>query len=133
MGYHSNRVIERMENYYRYEDRLTSGSEMVVIDLLRFVVVKRNPKGAWISRCWGPQDVLHFTSSEKRFVLDGARKRYAFPTEAEALNSFVIRKSRQIWHLEAQLRVAKAAKREAEKPDFKPGKAFFSQVFVLEG
>ena len=118
-----------METYYRFEDRITAQGDMVVIDLLRFVVVKRTPKGAWISRCWGPQDPFCLTSSEKRFVLDSARKRYAYPTQAEALTSFRIRKERQIWHLKAQLKIAEAALKEAKKPDLKPGRAFFTWSF----
>lgn len=45
-------------------------------------VIKRTPKGAWIDLGWG----------DKRFVLLSARKRYALPTQAEALESFIMRK-----------------------------------------
>lgn len=72
--------------------------------LERFMVLKRTPKGAWISRwpwrSYWPQD-------GKRFVLATGRKRYAMPTEAEALESYIQRKRRHISILTGQLSDAK--------------------------
>lgn len=64
-------------------------------------VVKRTPKGAWIDLGFG----------SRRFVLLTARKRYALPTQGEALESFILRKQKQEGIYQG--RVAKA--RRAQK------------------
>lgn len=82
--------------YYRIEDHLESagvdefdnplGPPRVRVCILKFEVDKLTPKGVWISRGF----------MGRRFVLKSARKRYACPTLAEALESFVARKRKQI-------------------------------------
>lgn len=86
---------EAEEVFHRYDDRkyaamldefdmpIGAGTHGLVHTTYR--VIKRTPKGAWIDLGWG----------DKRFVLLTARKRYALPTQAEALESFILRKSRQ--------------------------------------
>lgn len=95
-----------MEIYYRIEEGLFDDNNYITIDLMEFQVKKRTLKGAWITRYgiglggdYGP----------RRFVLNGAGKRYAYPTVEAALESFIIRKTRQIIHLEKRLCIAKAA------------------------
>lgn len=60
-------------------------------------VLRRTPKGAWVSP---------YKSDErlKRFVLDGARKRLAYPTKQEAWDSFLVRLRfrEQYWDTEGQ-------------------------------
>ncbi len=68
--------------YYRYD-----GYKYACCD--SYSVVKRTLKGVWISLGWGSKD---------KFILNGARKRWAYPTKEEALESFRIRKRRQIMH-----------------------------------
>ena len=63
-----------------------------------YLVLKRTPKGAWIKVGGWPFE------DEKRFVLLTARKRFACPTKAEALESLVARKQAHLRH--AQRRVA---------------------------
>lgn len=56
--------------------------------MTRLIVVSRTPKGVWLS--WlGPRDKC-------RFVLNSARKRWASPTQEEALESLRARKKRQL-------------------------------------
>lgn len=69
-----------------------------------FRILKRTPKGAWIADCF-----------EKRFVLLTARKRFACPTRAEALESFIARKRAHIRHAEARLAGAKQELAIAER------------------
>lgn len=59
----------------------------------KFEVLKETPKGVWI-KDW----------DRKRFVLRGARKRYACPTREEAYQSFYARKARQVRILKARIR-----------------------------
>ena len=74
------------EQYVRFEN----GDGAVWI--YRFRVIRRTKAGAWLD-VWG----------EEKFVLDGAGRRYAYPTEDAAWESFKIRKVRQRQHLEKQL------------------------------
>ena len=68
--------------YFRYE-----GYEYADIEAFR--IVKRTECGVWIHLGYGVKD---------KFILNGARKRYAYPTKADALESYRIRKLRQIEH-----------------------------------
>lgn len=89
---------------YRYDDYSTGDDYVTGIEicLRTYPVIRRTPKGVWISReAYGKQ----------RFVLNGTRKAYAYPTKEEALASFIARKTRQRLLLEFQLkRVAAALK-----------------------
>jgi len=74
------------DQYVRFEN--SHGS----VWICRFRVIRRTKAGAWLD-VWG----------EEKFVLDGDGKRYAYPTEDAAWESFKIRKMRHRQHLEAQL------------------------------
>lgn len=86
---------ENDEIFHRYDDRhraaplderdMPMGAGTHELMHTTYRVTRRTPKGAWIDLGWG----------DKRFVLLSARKRYACPTEAEALESFIMRKRRQ--------------------------------------
>lgn len=103
------------EIWYRYEEtRYSPGCDetdnplpgtIVKVHALEFGVIKKTPKGAWIARNWGAGNL----SGEKRFVLLAATKRYACPTEEEALTSFLARKRKQIAIYARRIRVAEAA------------------------
>ena len=71
-----------MTVYYRYD-----GYEYASCESFR--VVKHTPKGVWISLGYMEKD---------KFILNGARKRWAYPSKVEALESFRMRKLRQIEH-----------------------------------
>jgi len=61
-----------------------------------YPIIKRAPKGAWIS-----------IMGEKKFVNLTARKQFACETKQLALDSFIARKKRQIIILNSQLEDAK--------------------------
>jgi hypothetical protein len=81
-------------------DRST-GPGTVDVKLRRYPILKRTPKGAWIDTGLG--------MLQPRFVLLNARKRFACPTEPEAMESFIQRKRNQLRILKSQVaRVEKA-------------------------
>jgi hypothetical protein len=94
------------DTYYRIVDGYTAESRPV---LQRLYVVKRTAKGAWVVHSWaksytGPfntRDALRWVDA--RHVLDGDGKRYAYPTVAAALDSYMRRKRRQIQHARAAI------------------------------
>jgi hypothetical protein len=101
------------EYWYRYDDivysngfdewgdSIISDYMRVEVDLKRFPVTKRTPKGVW----------LDYT----RFVLNSSRKRYACPTIEEARESYIARKNAQIRILKAQLNRAESGLQIMEK------------------
>lgn len=93
---------------YRYQDSVYSTgdedygySTRVVVHVLEFNIIKETLKGQWI------QDELRII--KPRFVLNHSRKRYAWHTKEEALQSFIARKKTQIRILETQLKHVKEA------------------------
>lgn len=84
------------ETWYRYNEY--QNEDGPVIQCQHFYVIKRTPKGVWVG--W-PQ--------WKRFVLNDARKRFALPTKAEALQSYIARKRRQTRILASQYARARKA------------------------
>ncbi len=84
--------------FYRFEDVVyaasldefdnPTGPGRLEVVSRRYRVVKTTPCGVWL-------DI-------GRFVKTSGRKRYACPTEAEALVSFQARKQRQLYILRAQ-------------------------------
>ncbi len=68
------------------------------IELSEFSLVKETPKGYWI--CYGKQGG---TTIFKRWVSKTSKKRYAYPTKQEALQSFIKRNQRRIGILKWQL------------------------------
>jgi hypothetical protein len=79
------------EYWYRVLDvRTTQGA---ALHTERYRVDRHTPKGVWLDLGYPPE----------KFVLKGARKRWACPTEGEAMESFLARKRRQRTLLRAQL------------------------------
>lgn len=103
------------EFWYRLVDFLTApplnefdqpdGPSTLHVELRRFRVLKRTPKGVWLEG-W---------PSSRRFVLNEATKRFACPTIAEALESFIARKKRQIKIYRRRMEDAQDALRIAER------------------
>jgi hypothetical protein len=84
------------DEWYRYEvSNYYDGS--FSINLYRFTVLKKTLKGVWLKMPYGEKD---------KFVLNIARKRYAYPTIDLAWNSFRIRAFRRLEHLNNQHRFA---------------------------
>jgi hypothetical protein len=71
---------------------------IVTIVLEHYEIKRKTPKGCWID-----------DFGVERFILDGARKKWAYPTEELARESFIARKEWQIHHLQRQLEHAQAA------------------------
>ncbi len=82
------------------------------VRLQKYSIVKRTPKGFWIS---------YFSGGKDRFVLDGARKQFAHQSIEKAQESFIARKKRQIYILKHQLEVAEESLRLAEQKKFDEG------------
>lgn len=84
--------------FYRYKDIVYAapldesgdpiGQGRLEVALHTYRVVTTTPKGVWL-------DI-------GRFVLTSGRKRFAWPTQAEAMTSFLARKERQLSILRAQ-------------------------------
>ncbi|RWH49569.1 MAG: hypothetical protein EOQ80_06590 [Mesorhizobium sp.] len=87
--------------WYRYEDSSAYHSS---IHLRRFRILRETPKGVWLD-----------DYGQERFVLKDAKKRWAYPTIELARESFLIRKQKQVAHLENYLAHAKAVRDAAEK------------------
>jgi hypothetical protein len=94
--------------WYRFEDRRYSVSDPETgehdytrhdVELKTFTVAGYTPKGVWLR--------LYFT---KRWVKYGARRRFACPTIAEALESYVARKNKQEAIYQARADAAKRCK-----------------------
>lgn len=81
-----------MTTWYRYEESHHGERGIVVRE---YEVLRETPKGVWLD-----------VDDGERFVLLGARKRYACPTMREAQDSFIARKRRQIRILDAQRNAA---------------------------
>lgn len=89
-------------NFYRYSDsRFKYGEYTIVLE--QFILIKETPQGYWITDEWD------HTHEFKRWVSKHGRKRYAYPSKKEALESFLARKKRQIEILKAQLHGAEVA------------------------
>lgn len=86
--------------YYRIVDGHTAESQPV---LQRLYVVKRTAKGAWLRWPWDHDCIA------MRWVADGSGRRFAYPTIAAALDSYVRRKRRQIQHARAAIERAEYA------------------------
>lgn len=67
---------------YRYVDPLM---EDEAPECRVFPVLRNTPKGAWIK-----------AMGYEKFVLSGSGKRFAYPTKAEAIGSYITRKQHQI-------------------------------------
>lgn len=86
-----------MTVWYRYWDhRVEAGYDGSAAEIgLREIPVKREtPKGVFLDM--GRWD-------KPRFVLNEARKRWAYPTKELAMNSFRIRKKCQLGYLQAKI------------------------------
>jgi|GEM_PF-3014061 len=74
------------------------------VELKKFKIIKRTPKGAWLAFYDGL-----FLEDSKKFVLLSARKKYACETKELALESFVARKRRQVRILGSCIKRAETA------------------------
>jgi len=75
----------------------------VEIYLQTYSIIKWTPQGAWINMC-----------GDRKFVLLTAKKRFACPTQIEALESFIKRKKVQISYLNKKMHNITTALNKAE-------------------
>ena len=111
--------MKEEEYLYRYTN-MQFGSEdsrfcEIKLILSKYRVIKTTRCGKWITS----SDYLTYADQyvDKKFVNMEAKKRFACPTEKEALQSFIARKNRQISILSHQLDVAKRAREIAEEKE----------------
>lgn len=95
---------------YRYEgeeDVHWKSFATYIIVLKTYEILKETPKGYWIR-------VRHYW---KKWVSKDGRKRYAYPTKAEALNNFKLRKEKQKEILKSRLNEVEQLLRQIDKVD----------------
>lgn len=90
--------------WYRYEDHPGYDWASPEIRMRRLRVIRHTPKGVWLDD-W----------SVPRFVLNDARKRYAYPTKELARESFLKRKRKQLGYLSTQHDHVAAVLKTAER------------------
>ncbi len=98
---------------YRYEKKVTQYTifkfcNKVDLILKTFFVVKVTPKGFWFI----DEDYKY---GNKRWVSNNATKRYAYPTEEEALNNYIHRTVKYVSILTMNLADTKFALKLAEE------------------
>ena len=80
-----------------------------VAQIREYEVLKHTPKGVWL-HCPFEDNGVH---GSRKFVRRDSRKRWACPTKAEALESFLQRKRRRVEILTAQIAKEKGMVAEA--------------------
>jgi len=101
------------EYLYRYDYRVYGcgvdqfdepirGCNHVKLQVTKYKVLKRTPKGAWI-------DYFNVNGNNEKFVRLTAKKQFACNTKEEALESFLFRKKRQLSILTSQIANVKTA------------------------
>ena len=90
--------------YYRYN--VLNCASGIKLELQRIPVFKQTAKGVWLGNKW-----------DKRFVLNDSRKKYAYPTESEALEGFIRRKQRYLAILRSQMHSTRIALEIAQSGD----------------
>lgn len=102
--------------HYRYQSQITYHEYLpadVKIKLIEFESVKETKFGYWIIE----KSLLIYyerkqSFAKPAFVLKQSKKRYAYPTKEEALNSFKARNKKRITYLKRDLRHAENLKRQ---------------------
>lgn len=103
------RYMEVVTNDY---DEVILGDRTVVVEvrLSSFRIIRETEK-SYVIRGDGWKN----GKPKEKFVLKGKGKRFAYDTIEAAKESYLIRKFRQIQHLEHQLKKAKAGEKAAEE------------------
>lgn len=91
---------------YRYEDALSHKS--LECRLIEFDVLRETEKGYWFVESWLNNKAFEtMAEKKKRWVSKDSRKRYCYPEKSKAWDSYIIRKYKQLGHLERQYEWAK--------------------------
>lgn len=87
---------------YRFEDSMDHSHVTVI--RREFVVIKETPKGFWFLPEWIANVMPgEYQKKHRRWVSKDARKRYCYPTKAEAWASYLHRKQYHLSRLRQQL------------------------------
>ncbi|GAF74252.1 unnamed protein product [marine sediment metagenome] len=99
--------------FYRYED-VNYFEGLVRIHKRVLHLVRETPKGYWISANPNYKENTYskLYRYRKRWISKTSRKRYAYPTQEEAMVSFVARKRRQVGIYQERLEQAEKAWRQ---------------------
>lgn len=96
------------ETYYRYETwHMDFANSIVDIEPDTYVVLSTTPKGVWV--------IYPYCKAGKKFILNNAKKKFAYPTKDEALYAFYRRKLKQKRILECTLEICDYIINELEK------------------
>jgi len=104
--------------FYRYDIRRYSTSAddydnshtITDLNLTVYLLHKETPKGYWIG--YGALNTWH---GESKWVSKTSKKRFAYPTKAEALNSFIKRTEKRVKILEDQVGICNIGLAKAKK------------------
>lgn len=107
---------------YRYRDVCDESGQMLLI-CDEYRAIKDTPAGWWVNRLDTPyptpEIIKHWLANKRlygvRFVLSGSGKRFAYQSKAAALDSYRIRKARQLEHAQNTLAKAKLGLATAER------------------
>lgn len=101
--------------FYRYD--IDYFKDTPQVQLLEYVLESETPKGYWIRPLLGGM----YFSTWRKWISKTSRKRFAYPTKEEALNSFIIRKEKQVryckndlYYAEETLKIAKKLKENGQ-------------------
>jgi hypothetical protein len=127
--------------FYRYENTTYCGLYGYLsterIEERRYYLIKETPCGWWIHsnrhhNLKGKNKMILFHTERPHWVSKTSRKKFAYPTQNEALEGFKARKRRQITILEHKLMKAQAAIRIAENGDLSRTLPLGSIVFEFK-
>lgn len=101
--------MEDIKEFYRFNE-ICNGYSNWRLNKETFYLLRETPKGYWIARKGYTLGKCSFkpTWESAIWVSKTASKRYAYPTEEEALSGFFYRKNRQVKILKSQLSKAEA-------------------------
>ena len=124
------KIMDDELNYYRYNDPLVYDEYSYddKLDLEEYEVIKKTTCGVWIlfpnRNRWNTETNKYDLG--KKFILERStwyktitKKRFAWPTKKEALNSYIYRKIYQIARLEYQLENGKSFLAKAKEMQIK--------------
>jgi hypothetical protein len=114
---------------YRYSELI--GVEGVTLFLIEFKETKKTKCGAWVVE-------KNWVIGKKRFVLDGAGKRYCHETKEMAFDSYKMRKKSQLRYAQNALDIASfminetANLKEAPKQSVELGRPEFWEGYYFD-
>jgi hypothetical protein len=102
-------LMSTSDDYYSRPSYSIPNSTLV---LEEYNLYKETPKGYWIHRgMWG----VHKIRSDCKWIPKDSKRRFAYPTKKEALNSFIIRQKYKIKILSYQVENSKSGILLAER------------------